>query len=96
MEGSVKKKKLELGKAEYTKLLLAMVFVHRKMQGKPRVRLSRKVIGASMLAGAGCLIFGLGMCMTMVWEGMLVWGVIVGLIGIILLLCLIPFCIGLK
>lgn len=27
MEGSVKKKKLELGKAEYTKLLLAMVFV---------------------------------------------------------------------
>ena len=27
MEGSVKKKKLELGKAEYTKLLLATVFV---------------------------------------------------------------------
>ena len=42
------------------------------------------------------LAFGVGMCMTMVWEGLLVWGIVVGLIGIVLLLCLIPLCKGLK
>jgi len=41
-------------------------------------------------------VLGVGMCMVMVWEGLLVWGIIVGIIGILLLLCLIPVCKGLK
>ena len=36
-----------------------------------------------------------GMCMVMVWENLLIPGVLVGLTGILLLLCLIPLCKGL-
>ena len=43
----------------------------------------------------GCLLLGVGMCCTMVWEQMLV-GILVGAVGILLLLCLIPLCRGLK
>lgn len=42
------------------------------------------------------LVFGLGMCMVMVFEGMMIWGILVGIIGIVLLLCLIPMFFGWK
>ena len=77
-------------------LLLALLAVRRKLAGKPPIRLSVKTVTVAALGLAGALTLGVGMCMTMVWEGMLVWGIIVGLIGIVLLLCLIPFCKGLK
>ncbi len=77
-------------------VLLVMLFVRRKMQGKPPVTLTRKAVGTIALGIVGALTFGVGMCMTMVWEGLLVWGIVVGLIGIVLLLCLIPVCKGLK
>ena len=35
------------------------------------------------------------MCMTMVWSN-LILGVVIGLVGIVLLLCLIPLTKGLK
>lgn len=44
----------------------------------------------------GGLIFALGMCMTMVWEGLMIWGIVVGIVGIVLLLCLIPMIKGIK
>lgn len=77
-------------------VLLVMLIVRRKMQGKPPITLSRKTVGAIALGIAGALAFGVGMCMAMVWEGLLIWGIVVGLIGIVLLLCLIPLCKGLK
>lgn len=43
----------------------------------------------------GALTFGVGMCMTMVWSNM-VLGIVIGLVGIVLLLCLIPLTKGLK
>lgn len=78
-------------------VLLAMVLVRRKMSGKPiLVKLSGKTIGIILLSVAGALILGVGMCMTMVWEGLMVPGIIVGVVGIVLLLCLIPLCKGIK
>lgn len=78
-------------------VLLAIVAVRRKMEGKPViVKLSGKTIGGILLGIAGALMLGVGMCMVMVWEGLMIWGIIVGVVGIILLLCLIPFCKGLK
>lgn len=50
---------------------------------------------AMVLGTVGGVLFALGMCMVMVWE-MLVPGVIVGLVGIIALMALIPLCKGLK
>lgn len=78
-------------------VLLAMVMVRRKMSGKPiLVKLSGKTIGTILLSVVGALVLGVGMCMTMVWEGLMIQGIIVGVVGIVLLLCLIPLCKGIK
>lgn len=77
-------------------VLLAMLAVRRRMQGKPPVKLSAKTVGIVLLGVAGALVLGVGMCMTMVWEGLMVQGIIVGVVGIVVLLCLIPLCKGLK
>ena len=76
--------------------LLVMIFARRKMRGKPPLKLSGKVIGTALLILAGVLLLGVGMCMTMVWENMMIPGILVGITGIVLLLFLIPLCKGLK
>ena len=76
-------------------VLLAMIFVRRKMEGKPAVHWSGKAIGSVQLGVAGALVLGVGMCMTMIWN-MLVPGILIGIVGIVLLLCLIPLIKGLK
>jgi len=77
--------------------LLVMLMVRRKMEGKPVIiKLTGKTIATILLAVVGASVFGIGMCMTMVWEGLMLPGIIVGCVGIILLLCLIPLCKGLK
>ena len=54
-----------------------------------------KAIGTTLLGVLGAIVLGAGMCMVMVWD-MLVWGIVVGIVGIVLLLCLIPVIKGLK
>ena len=76
-------------------VLLILLAVRRKMEGKPFVHLNAKVIGTVLLGIVGALVLGVGMCMVMVWN-MLVWGVVIGIVGLVLLLCLIPICRGLK
>ena len=77
-------------------VLIIMFIARRIMLGKPAVKVNGKTVGKIALGIVGALILGVGMCMTMVWEGLMIWGIIIGIIGIILLLCLIPLCIGLK
>ena len=77
-------------------VLLVMVLVRRRMLGKEPVKISGKTVGIVLYAVLATLVFGAGMCMTMVWEGLLVWGILVGIVGIVLLLGLIPLCKGLK
>ncbi len=77
-------------------VLLAMLIVRRKMEGKPAVKLNAKTVGAVALGIVGALALGVGMCMTMVWQNLMVPGIVVGVIGLVLLLCLIPLCKGLK
>lgn len=76
-------------------ILLIMVMVWRKMENKTPVKLSGKTIGAVLIGIAGALLLGVGMCLTMVWSKMVV-GITVGIVGIVVLLCLIPFVKGLK
>ena len=76
-------------------ILLAMVLIRRKMDGKPMIVLNGKTIGTALLGIVGAIVLGVGMCMVLVWD-MLVWGIVVGLVGIVLLLCLIPVIKGLK
>ena len=77
-------------------VLLAMLIVRRRMEGKPAVQLNAKTIGTVALGIAGALVLGVGMCMTMVWQNLMIPGIVVGVVGIVLLLCLIPVCRGLK
>ena len=76
-------------------VLVVMVLVWRKMEKKNPIRPSGKVIGTVLLGIVGALLLGVGMCLTMVWSNMVV-GIVIGLIGIVLLLCLIPLTKGLK
>lgn len=76
-------------------VLLIMVLVWRKMENKEPIKLSGKTIGATLIGIVGALLLGVGMCLTMVWSNMVV-GIIVGIVGIVILLCLIPFIKGLK
>ena len=76
-------------------VLLVLLLVRRKMAGKPAVHISGKAVGAVLLGIVGALVLGVGMCMAMVWS-MLVPGIVMGVAGILLLLCLIPLVKGLK
>lgn len=76
-------------------VLLATVIAWRKMVGKAPVQLNGKTIGIVLLGIVGALLLGVGMCLTMVWN-YLVFGIVVGIAGIILLLALVPLIKGLK
>ncbi|HJA93515.1 MAG TPA: hypothetical protein H9717_10455 [Candidatus Eisenbergiella merdipullorum] len=76
-------------------VLFVMLAVRRRMEGKPAVRLNGKNVGSVLLGIVGALILGIGMCMVMVWS-MLTPGILVGILGIALLLCLIPLIRGLQ
>lgn len=76
-------------------VLLIMVIVWRRMEHKEPLKISGKTIGATLIGIVGALLLGVGMCLTMV-GGQMVIGIVVGLIGIVTLICLIPFMKGLK
>ena len=76
-------------------VLLIMLLVWRKMENKEPIHLSGKAIGTVLLGILGALVLGVGMCLTMVWGRMIV-GTLVGIVGIVLLLCLIPMVKGIK
>lgn len=77
-------------------VLIIMFIARHIMLGKPAVKVNGKLVGKVAFGVFGALVLGLGMCMVMVFEGMTILGIIVGLVGIVLLLCLIPLCKGLK
>lgn len=76
-------------------VLVVMVLVWRKMEKKNLIRPSGKVIGTVLLGIVGALLLGVGMCLTMVWSNMIL-GIVIGIVGIVVLLCLIPLTKGLK
>ena len=77
-------------------VLLITLLVHRKMSGKAPVKLNLKTIAKVIYGIFATLVFGAGMCMVLVMEGMMLQGIAVGIVGIVLLLCLVPMCIGFK
>lgn len=74
---------------------LITLIVWRKMEGKKPVRINVKNLLFTMFGVIGALVLGLGMCFCMVWEN-IVFGTIIGLVGIVMLLSLIPMTKGLK
>lgn len=76
-------------------VLLIMVLVRRKMDGKPAIVFNGRTIGITLYSIVSAVVFGVGMCMVLVSSQMM-WGIIVGIVGIVMLLALIPIVKGLK
>lgn len=76
-------------------VLLVLFAVRWKMDGRKAPKPNWETVGIVTYAVISTLALGFGMCMIMVWNSMLP-GLLVGVVGILLLLGLIPMTKGLK
>lgn len=76
-------------------LALITIITWRRMEQKEPIHITGKAVLITIVAIIGSLGLGVGMCLTMVWSQMVI-GIVVGLVGIVVLLMLIPICKGLK
>lgn len=74
---------------------LVTLIVWRKMEHKGPIHISGKAILAVLVGVVGALALGVGMCFCMVW-GKMAMGIAIGLVGIVILFCLIPLTKGIK
>lgn len=74
---------------------LISILVWRKMEHKEAIKISGKAVFTIIVGVIGALTFGVGMCFCMAW-GKMVFGITIGLIGIVVLLCLVPIVKGIK
>lgn len=74
---------------------IATMLIWRKMEHKAPCHLSGRHVRAVLLGVAGAMLLGVGMCFCMVWQSMLP-GMLIGVVGIVLLVCLIPLLKGVK
>lgn len=76
--------------------LLAIAAACWRMAGKPLVKVDWKKAGKIVYCVVAALVLGTGMAMVMVLPGLMIPGIIVGIAGIVLGICAIPVCKGLK
>ena len=69
--------------------------IYCKMEHKKLPKMSGKNLFRTIYAITATLILGVGMCMCLVWH-QIIWGTLVGLLGIIMLIALIPMIKGIK
>ena len=76
--------------------VVLLILAGTRMKGKVSdKKIDWKLVGKVVYGILATLVLGVGMCMIMVWE-MMLWGIVVGAAGIVMLLCLIPMFVGLK
>lgn len=76
--------------------LIALGAVRFVKSGKRLPKPDKKLVARIALAVGGALVLGGGMSMILVRQDLMIPGIIVGVVGILMLLCLIPLCKGLK
>jgi hypothetical protein len=74
---------------------VATALIWCKMENKKMPKMSVKNVIRILYTIIAILVLGVGMCMCLVWE-QIVWGTLVGLLGIIMLIALIPMIKGIK
>ena len=74
---------------------LITLLVWRKMEGKAPIKPNGRIIALTAFGIVGALTLGVGMCFCMVWENIIL-GTLIGLVGILLLLALIPITKGIQ
>ena len=75
-------------------LSIITVLVWCRMENKKLPKMSVKNVFRAVYAVAGAMVLGVGMCMCLVWEKIIL-GTLVGLLGIIMLIALVPMIKGL-
>ncbi len=76
-------------------LSIITVLVWCRMENKKLPKMSGKNVFRAVYAVAGSMVLGVGMCMCLVWEKIIL-GTLVGLLGIIMLIALVPMIKGIK
>ena len=74
---------------------IATALIWCKMEHKTLPKWSGKVVLRTVYAVVSALVLGVGMCLCLVWNH-IVWGTLVGLLGIVMLIALIPMIKGIK
>lgn len=74
---------------------LVTALVWCKMEHKKLPKPNGKNVLRILWGVVGALVLGVGMCMCLVWE-QIVWGTLVGLVGIVMLIALIPMIKGIQ
>ena len=76
--------------------LITLALVRWIMAGKPIAKINWNQFSKVSYCVVSALVLGAGMAMIMAFEGLMIPGIIVGIIGIVLMLGLIPVFKGLK
>ena len=76
-------------------VLVITLLVWRKMEGKPKMAVDQRTMGAILIGVIGAMLLGLGMSLVMVW-GHFIIGIVLGIIGILILICMLPVLKGFK
>ena len=66
-----------------------------KMENKKLPKMNGKNVFRTIYAVIATLVLGVGLCMCLVWQ-QIIWGTLVGLLGIVMLIALIPMIKGIK
>lgn len=77
-------------------VIIATILVYRKMSGTAPIKLNWKVVGKVLYGTLSALVLGAGMTLVLEFEGMMIPGILIGIAGIVMLLFLIPMCLGFK
>lgn len=74
---------------------IVTVLIWCRMEKKTLPKLNGKIVFRAVYGIVAALILGVGMCLCLVWN-QIIWGTIVGLLGIVMLIALIPMIKGIK
>jgi len=66
-----------------------------KMEHKKLPKLKRTTVFRIVYTIVAALVLGTGMCICLVWQ-QFIWGTLIGLVGIIMLIALIPMIKGIR
>lgn len=64
--------------------------------GRPMAKVNPRKLGITLYGIVAALVLGVGMCMVLVFEGVMLYGIVVGVVGILMLLGLIPMIKGFQ
>ena len=76
-------------------LSIVTALIWCKMENKKLPKMNSKNVLRTIYAVVAALVFGVGMCLCLVW-GQIIWGTLIGLLGIIMLITLIPMIKGIR